>query len=203
MQPEEKRLPVYIVDDDQAACESLSMMLEDHDFHTQAYTDGRFFLENYDPSAAGCVILDSRMPDLNGQQLHQRLREEGSPLSVIFLTGYGDVPMAVQALQSGAVHFFQKPVKADVLIPAIEDALYTSLEQAEKLALRKAFDTLTSREIDILKLLIIGQRNASIADELCIAVRTVEVHRASLMKKFAANTIAELAFRYGKLNETL
>lgn len=203
MQQPDKTLPVYIVDDDQAACESLAMMLEDFGFNVSAFTDGNSFLKALTPESAGCVILDSRMPELNGQELQLKLQELKSPLSVIFLTGYGDVPMAVEALQAGAVNFFQKPVKAGALIPAIEAGLIRSVEQGEKLMLRRAYNSLTPRERDILRLLIAGQRNACIADELCIAVRTVEVHRASLMKKFAASTVAELAFSFGKIDQDL
>lgn len=203
MQQPDKTLPVYIVDDDQAACESLAMMLEDYDFNVSAFTEGQAFLNAVKPENAGCVILDSRMPELNGQQLQQKLRQLNSPLSVIFLTGFGDVPMAVEALQSGAINFFQKPIKADLLVNALEKGLIQSVEQAEKKMLLDAYNALTPREIEILRLLIAGHRNAPIADELCISVRTVEVHRASLMKKFAASTVAELAFSFGKIDQKL
>lgn len=199
----DKRLPVYIVDDDLAACESLAVMLEDYEFNVSAFTDSVNFLDTLDFNRSGCVILDSRMPRLNGQQLQQCLLDQSSPLSVIFLTGYGDVPMAVEALQTGATHFFQKPVQAEALIPAIEDALLRSVVERQKQQLHAAFESLTARELDILKLLISGHRNLHIANELCIAVRTVEVHRASLMKKLDASTIAELAFRYGRINKNL
>lgn len=200
MQQADKTLPVYIVDDDAAVCDSLAMLLEDYDFNVSAYTEGAGFLQALEPDRCGCVILDSRMPGLSGQQLQQQLIRQQSPLSVIFLTGYGDVPMAVEAIQTGATHFFQKPVQAQTLIPAINEALQRSLEQAEKQQLRTAFEALTEREREILQLLVAGHRNQHIAETLCIAVRTVEVHRASLMKKFAANTIAELAFFYGRLD---
>lgn len=202
MQHVDKQLPVYIVDDDPAVCESLAMMLEDYEFNVSAFTDGARFLDHFDADRSGCVILDSRMPQLDGQQLQQLLLAQKSPLSVIFLTGYGDVPMAVAALQTGATHFFQKPVPAETLVPAIEDALLRSVAQSQTQQLQAAFESLTTRELEILRLLIKGHRNAHIADTLCIAVRTVEVHRASLMKKFDAATIAELAFRYGQITTT-
>lgn len=199
MQQTDNTLPLYLVDDDMAACQSLAILLEDCGFQVAAFTEGNAFLQAVQLDQPGCVILDSRMPGLSGAELHQRLIQQRSPLSVIFLTGFGDVPMAVQALQTGATHFFQKPVQVQELIPAIEAALRQSVQQAEKQQLREAFDALTERERDILKLLVCGHRNQHIAEVLCIAVRTVEVHRASLMKKFAANTIAELAFFYGRL----
>lgn len=203
MRQPDMALPVYIVDDDQAACESLAMMLEDYDFNVSAFTEGHSFLNSLKPDVPGCLILDNQMPELNGRELQQKLRQLDSPVSVIFLTGFGDVPLAVEALQAGATNFFQKPVKADLLIPAIEEGLVQSVEQSEKQMLLRAYNALTPREADILRLLIEGQRNACIADKLCISVRTVEVHRASLMKKFSASTVAELAFRFGKIEHDL
>ncbi|MGR5177709.1 response regulator transcription factor [Vibrio parahaemolyticus] len=190
-------LPVYIVDDDESVRDSLELLLSEYDLNVQSFCDGLAFLENANLQAAGCVILDSRMPNMMGQEVHKQLVEGRSPLSVIFLTGHGDIPMAVSALREGAVHFFQKPVRATTMLPAIREALYQSDINAALLSGKQALDSLTKRELDILKLLIAGKRNSSIADDLCIAERTVEVHRASLMRKFSARTVAELAYIYG------
>lgn len=194
-----KLLPVYIVDDDESVRESLAFMLKEHGFIVSVFSDGNEFLAKVDLSESGCVILDSRMPNLRGQQVHQILNESYSPLSVIFLTGHGDVPMAVEALKVGAVNFFQKPVKSTELIPAIEQAFSLSVAKIVNSSARVILDSLTAREVDILRQIIKGNRNQRIADELFIAVRTVEVHRANLLKKFSAKTVAELSYIYGKL----
>lgn len=193
-------LPVYVVDDDQSVRESLAFLLEEYEFNVAVFSDGQHFLDNAALTQPGCVILDSRMPVLRGQQVHQHLRDNQSPLAVIYLTGHGDVPMAVDALQAGAVNFFQKPVNAEQLVAAINLALENSMQQLDKLASIDAYQSLTEREKDILRLIVAGKRNQKIADELCIAMRTVEVHRASLLKKFAAKTVAELAYIYGVLH---
>ncbi|EJG1205879.1 response regulator transcription factor [Vibrio parahaemolyticus] len=199
----EKQLPVYVVDDDESVRDSLAFMLEEHDFNVTTFADGQSFLDEVNIHQAGCVILDSRMPNLRGQQVHQFLNEAHSPLAVIYLTGHGDVPMAVDALQAGAVNFFQKPVKGDELAQAILHGQMQSAASLDMVAARAAYESLTPREKDILRLIIAGKRNIRIADELCIAMRTVEVHRASLLKKFSAKTVAELAYIYGKLEKPI
>jgi len=196
----EKQLPVFVVDDDESVRDSLAFMLEEHDFNVTTFADGQSFLDEVDVQQAGCIILDSRMPNLRGQQVHQILNQANSPLAVIYLTGHGDVPMAVDALQAGAVNFFQKPVKGDELAQAILQGQVQSAVNLDMAAAKSAYESLTPREKDILRLIIAGKRNIRIADELCIAMRTVEVHRANLLKKFSAKTVAELAYIYGKLD---
>ncbi|MFH4592812.1 response regulator [Vibrio alginolyticus] len=196
----EKQLPVFVVDDDESVRDSLAFMLEEHDFNVTTFADGQSFLDEVNIHQAGCVILDSRMPNLRGQQVHQILNQANSPLAVIYLTGHGDVPMAVDALQAGAVNFFQKPVKGDELARAILQGQAHSATNLDMAAAKSAYESLTPREKDILRLIIEGKRNIRIADELCIAMRTVEVHRANLLKKFSAKTVAELAYIYGKLD---
>ncbi|MCF7372442.1 response regulator [Vibrio sp. J2-3(2022)] len=196
----EKQLPVFVVDDDESVRDSLAFMLEEHDFNVTTFADGQSFLDEVDVQQAGCIILDSRMPNLRGQQVHQVLNQANSPLAVIYLTGHGDVPMAVDALQAGAVNFFQKPVKGDELAQAILQGQAQSAANLDMAAAKSAYESLTPREKDILRLIIAGKRNIRIADELCIAMRTVEVHRANLLKKFSAKTVAELAYIYGKLD---
>ncbi|AVF60586.1 response regulator transcription factor [Vibrio diabolicus] len=196
----EKQLPVFVVDDDESVRDSLAFMLEEHDFNVTTFADGQSFLDEVNVQQAGCIILDSRMPNLRGQQVHQILNQANSPLAVIYLTGHGDVPMAVDALQAGAVNFFQKPVKGDELAQAILQGQVQSAANLDMAAAKSAYESLTPREKDILRLIIAGKRNIRIADELCIAMRTVEVHRANLLKKFSAKTVAELAYIYGKLD---
>ncbi|HHX8563899.1 response regulator [Vibrio sp. RM-44-3] len=196
----EKQLPVFVIDDDESVRDSLAFMLEEHDFNVTTFADGQSFLDEVDVQQAGCIILDSRMPNLRGQQVHKILNQANSPLAVIYLTGHGDVPMAVDALQAGAVNFFQKPVKGDELAQAILQGQVQSAANLDMAAAKSAYESLTPREKDILRLIIAGKRNIRIADELCIAMRTVEVHRANLLKKFSAKTVAELAYIYGKLD---
>ncbi|MDX2321518.1 MAG: response regulator [Moritella sp.] len=190
-------VPVYVVDDDESVRDSLAFMLEGYDVNVTTYAGGPTFLDNADIMLPGCVILDSRMPELRGQEVHAILRQCHSPLSIIFLTGHGDVSMAVDAFKSGAVDFFQKPVDGEKLLQAIILAAEKSLQRSEQLKALSSYQSLTERERDILLLLVQGKRNQQIADGLCIAVRTVEVHRSSLMKKFNAKTIAELVLQYG------
>lgn len=192
-------LPVFVVDDDESVRDSLAFMLEEHGFSVLTFADGKTFLDTVDIQNAGCVILDSRMPHLRGQQVHQILNEAQSPLAVIYLTGHGDVPMAVDALQAGAVNFFQKPVKGSELAKAILKGHLQSSENIDIAVAKRAYASLTPREKELLCLIIAGKRNAYIADELCIAIRTVEVHRSNLLKKFEAKTVAELAYTYGRI----
>lgn len=192
-------LPVFIVDDDESVRDSLAFMLEGYDFKVESYADGVTFLEQANIEQAGCVVLDIRMPIMMGQQIHRLLKDKHSPLVVIFLTGHGDVPMAVEALKHGAIDFFQKPVDGEKLVAAIHQAEKQSLRNQSQLFLHKAFETLTTREQDLLRLLVKGYKNQQISDELCIAVRTVEVHRSSLMKKLHAKTIAELVMFYSQI----
>lgn len=192
-------LPVFVVDDDESVRDSLAFMLEGYDFNVESYADGVTFLDQANIEQAGCVVLDIRMPIMMGQQVHRLLKDKRSPLVVIFLTGHGDVPMAVEALKHGAIDFFQKPVDGEKLVAAIHHAEKKSLHNQSQLLLHKAFETLTTREQDLLRLLVKGYKNQQISDELCIAVRTVEVHRSSLMKKLHAKTIAELVMFYSQI----
>lgn len=193
------KVPVYVVDDDESVRDSLAFMLEGHDFTVRTFEDGQHFIEQADLSRPGCVVLDSRMPLLRGQEVHHCLKEKQSPLSVIFLTGHGDVPMAVNALKSGALDFFQKPVDGELLAIAIHKALAYSLMTYGKHTFKKSFESLTERETEVLQLIVKGKRNQQIADQLCVALRTVEVHRASLMKKCKAKTVADLVMSYAQV----
>ncbi len=190
-------LPVYVVDDDESVRDSLAFVLEGYDFDVTTFEDGQAFIDNAAIDKPGCVVLDCRMPKLRGQEVHAILNQRNSPLSVIFLTGHSDVPMAVDALKLGAFDFFQKPVDGKKISVAINKACKQSLLRDIQLVAVAAYHSLTERENGILKLIVKGKRNQQIADELCIALRTVEVHRSSLMKKFQAKTVADLVLQYG------
>lgn len=196
-------VPVYVVDDDESVRDSLAFMLEGHDFNVTTFEDGQAFIDEVDLSQAGCVVLDSRMPILRGQEVQLRLNQQQSPLSIIFLTGHGDVPMAVDALKLGAVDFFQKPVDGEKLALTIDKAITHSLVMYEYQANKRQFDALTEREMEILKLIVKGQRNQQIADKLCVAVRTIEVHRSSLMKKCQAKTVADLVMSFANVTKSI
>ncbi|MGO2405283.1 MAG: response regulator transcription factor [Vibrio litoralis] len=193
------QLPIYLVDDDESVLDSLAFLLQEFDYQVHCFSDGESFLQQAKLDQAGCVVLDSRMPSMRGQQVHQLLQQQHSPLGVIYLTGHGDVPMAVEALKQGAVDFLQKPVDGKVLVEAINKACNYSEQATQAMTIQKAFESLTEREQAILGLVVQGMKNQQIAEELCIAVRTVEVHRSNLMKKFSAKSIAELVMQYAQL----
>ncbi|MGV3002077.1 response regulator transcription factor [Vibrio sp. E150_018] len=193
------QLPIYLVDDDESVLDSLAFLLQEFDYQVQCFSNGESFLQQAKLDQAGCVVLDSRMPNMRGQQVHQLLQQQHSPLGVIYLTGHGDVPMAVEALKQGAVDFLQKPIDGKVLVEAINKACDYSEQATQAMTIQKAFESLTEREQAILGLVVQGMKNQQIADKLCIAVRTVEVHRSNLMKKFSAKSIAELVMQYAQL----
>ncbi|WP_126468145.1 response regulator transcription factor [Pragia fontium] len=192
---------IHIVDDDESVRNSLKFMLEGYDFQTEVYASGEDFLQKVDVEQPGCVILDSSMPGLSGQQVQRILNEQSSPLSVIYLTGQGDVPMAVDAFKKGAVDFFQKPVDGDALAIALQDALQISVTRKNTLVYQRLYQRLTDREKELFSLITQGYKNQQLSDKLSISLRTVEVHRANLMKKLNVKTVAELASVYGTLKD--
>ncbi|MDD9155296.1 response regulator [Aliivibrio sp. S4TY2] len=188
---------VYVVDDEHSVRESLVFMLEGYGFSVSEFSSGRAFLDSVDVLAPGCVILDSRMPDLRGQDVHELLNQQSSPLSVIFLTGHGDIPMAVDALKAGAVDFFQKPVDGEVIFTAIQNGLAASDKRYKSQDVHRAYFTLTAREQEVLKLIVQGMKNQQMADSMCVSLRTIEVHRSNLMKKLDVKSVVDLIMRYG------
>ncbi|ABV88358.1 response regulator transcription factor [Shewanella pealeana] len=184
--------PVYLVDDDEAIIDSISFLMEGFGYQLRSFNSGDRFLKEVDLTLAGCVILDARMPGLTGPQVQQLLSDANSPLAVIFLTGHGDVPMAVDAFKNGAFDFFQKPVQGSILAQAIAKGLTNSLEQHLKLTDQALIDTLSEREAQIFQLVIAGNTNKQMANELCVAIRTIEVHRSKLMTKLGVSNLAEL-----------
>lgn len=184
--------PVYLVDDDEAIIDSICFLMEGFGYQLTSFNSGDAFLAQVDLSLAGCVILDARMPGLSGPEVQQLLNEAKSPLSIIFLTGHGDVPMAVDAFKQGAFDFFQKPVQGKVLAQSIEKGLQYSVKQHWKMHNLALIDALSEREHQIFKLVIAGKTNKQMSNELCVAVRTIEVHRSKLMEKLGVQNIAEL-----------
>ncbi|WMB73505.1 response regulator [Shewanella oncorhynchi] len=197
------KLPLYLVDDDEAILDSLGFMLGQFGYQVQTFNSGRDFLEHCALSQAGCVILDSRMPEITGQEVQQKLLETHSPLGVIFLTGHGDLPMALSAFRKGACDFFQKPVSGKALVQAIEKAQRESQTAFEQQSLQHKFDQLTEREQQVLAHVIQGMTNKQISEAMFLSLRTIEVHRAKIMKKLEVNNMAELVQHLGNLHSVL
>ena len=196
------RPPLYLVDDDEAVLDSLRYMLESCDERQLfSFSDGERFLAEVDLHQPASLILDCRMPGLSGPEVQQRLKAAQSPIAILFLTGHGEVPLAVESLKQGAVDFLQKPVQLVPLLAAIERAEQATQAAATRLAQLAAFERLTPRERQLLQLIARGHKNQQIAQDLCISVRTVEVCRASLMKRLAVNSLAEMLLRYAQVNE--
>ncbi|MCG9611565.1 response regulator [Vibrio harveyi] len=191
--------PLYIVDDEEPVLESMAFMLESYGYEVQSFSSGIDFLNNAELSAPGCVLLDSRMPEMRGQDVHHVMNEKFSPISVIYLTGHGDIPMAVDALKDGALDFFQKPVDGNALVVAVDNAMAQSLKNGEKLSAKQVLQNLTKREKEVLGLVVKGMKNQEMADSLCVSLRTIEVHRSNVMKKLEAESLAVLIRKVGHL----
>lgn len=184
-------LPIHIVDDDASVREALLYLLQSLGYDAQTWPDGRSFLDGADIGKGGVVILDIRMPHLSGQELYQLLIEAKSTLAVIILTGHADVPMAVEMLKKGVVDFLQKPVALAQMDVALENALAQAERSLLCCRLRSLYASLSPREKQVTELVLQGKTNRMIADELYIAVRTVEVQRASAMQKMQVDNLPE------------
>ena len=187
---------VHIVDDDEAMRDSLKWLLESHGLEVELYPSGETFLAAFDRGFGGCLVLDVRMPGMNGLELYAQLQARDSTLPVIFVTGHGDVPMAVAALKQGAVDFIEKPFNDQDMLRLIESCLKqdraAAATRAENASVTLRLNSLTQREREVLALIVYGKLNKQIADELGISIKTVEVHRSRVMEKMDANSVAEL-----------
>ncbi|HEX5127646.1 MAG TPA: response regulator transcription factor [Rhodocyclaceae bacterium] len=187
---------VHIIDDDEALRDSLVWLLESTGLKVASYPSAEAFLQSWTLSFTGCLVLDIRMPGMSGLELHEKLNAMHSTLPVIFITGHGDVPMAVTALKKGAFDFIEKPFHDHDMLNLIEQCL--GKERAQREQRRQGADAqrriehLTPREREVLHLIVAGRLNKQIADELGISIKTVEVHRARVMEKMGANSLAEL-----------
>jgi RNA polymerase sigma factor (sigma-70 family) len=192
----EKNATIFIVDDDEAIRDSLDVLLKTVDLNTTTFSSGDEFLEAYDPGWEGCILLDIRMPGTSGMEVQKRLADSGCSIPIIFITGHGDIPMAVEAMHIGAFDFIQKPFRDQDLLDRIDQALTTSDEQEEQSARKKTvqnqFQTLTPREQEVMQLVVHGSANKVIAMDLGVSQRTVEIHRARVMEKMQARSLAEL-----------
>lgn len=183
---------IRIVDDDASVRDALVYMLEQEGFDTVAYASAEEFLVNDMPSRPGVVVLDVRMPGMSGTRLQDEMIARRIDTPIIFLTGHGDVDMAVKALRKGAYHFLQKPVDTDELVRTLRECLEKTRRGLTAEEAREAIGLLTPRERQIAKLLLQGVPNHGIAERLSLSVRTVENHRTSLYRKLRVNSLEEL-----------
>jgi FixJ family two-component response regulator len=191
-----KKGTVYVVDDDEAVRDSLQWLLEGKDYRVRCFDSAESFLSRYDPREVACLIADIRMDGMTGLELQNRLIEKHSPLPIVFITGHGDVPMAVDTMKKGAMDFIQKPFNEAQLLDLVERMLErarAAFSEYQQAADRDALlSKLTTRESQVLERIVAGRLNKQIADDLGISIKTVEAHRANIMEKLNANTVADL-----------
>lgn len=187
---------VYVVDDEQAVRASLAWLIESVGYQVRAFASSEEFMQGYTPDGPGCLVLDVRMPGMSGLELQERLTQQQIDVPIIFVTGHGDVPMAVRAMKSGAVDFIEKPFNDQVLLDRIHQALSRAEElrrthEDRKLSASR-FAKLTARERQVADSVASGKSSREIAAELGLSAKTVEVHRAHIMRKLECTTLAEL-----------
>jgi FixJ family two-component response regulator len=194
---------VYLVDDDDAVRDSLGLLLRSIGLECEMFDSALEFLEHYDGRRHACLVADIRMPGLSGLELQQRLNDQHAPVPIIFITGHGDVPMAVAAMKAGATDFIQKPFRDQDLIDRIHKALEADKERraarAETETIRERLALLTPRETEVMERVVKGQANKVIAMDLGVSQRTVELHRARVMRKLKMRSLAELVHAVDKL----
>ncbi|BEI33663.1 response regulator transcription factor [Polynucleobacter sp. HIN5] len=190
---------VYVVDDDEAVRDSLTWLLESNGYTVRCHASAERFLQslqNTDKSTISCLILDVRMPGMSGLELQERLISENLPMPISFITGHGDVSMAVSTMKRGAVDFIEKPFKENELCALVERMLTKARVDFAQADHRKntqsLLSKLTGRERQVLERIVAGRLNKQIADDLSISIKTVEAHRANIMEKLNVNTVADL-----------
>jgi FixJ family two-component response regulator len=190
---------VYVVDDDEAVRDSLTWLLESNGYTVRCHASAERFLQslqNTDKSTISCLILDVRMPGMSGLELQERLISENLPMPISFITGHGDVSMAVSTMKRGAVDFIEKPFKENELCALVERMLTKArvdFAQADQRKITQSLlSKLTGRERQVLERIVAGRLNKQIADDLSISIKTVEAHRANIMEKLSVNTVADL-----------
>ena len=187
---------VFVVDDDAAVLRAIRRLLKSVDLNAETFSSGETFLEAYDETRPGCVIVDVRMPGLSGLDVQRKLNQLGVKTPIIFITGHGDVPMCARAMKSGAMDFVQKPFNDQTLLDIIQDAIQRDdqarRKQAEESELRERLQILTPRESQVLGLVVSGLTNKQVADRLGTSEKTIKVHRAHVMQKMQADSLADL-----------
>lgn len=187
----------HIIDDDEAIRDALQWLFKTRGVHCRCWPSGEAFLDAWQPAWRGCIVLDIRMQGMSGLECFDTLLARGCELPVIFITGHGDVPMAVAALKKGAFHFIEKPFNDHDLVELVEKALAADRERQRAAASRETVEariaTLTQREREVMEQILAGKYNKVIADELSISMRTVEAHRSRIFDKMAVRSAVELA----------
>lgn len=195
-QQQSREATVFVVDDDESVRNSLRWLLESVGHNVETFGAATEFLAVYNPSWPGCLVLDVRMPEMSGMELQEKLSSMGEPLPVIILTGHGDLPMAVRAMKSGAVDFIEKPYRDETLLAAIRTALHRDRANREKRQQREQvselMDRLTARERQVMSMLLRGESTKEVAGRLGLSPKTVDVHRAHILSKMQADSIADL-----------
>lgn len=191
-----EKTTAFVVDDDEAARDSLGMLLESAGYKVETFSSGRGFLERAGPLPIGCALIDIRMPELGGLELQEALKERGVDVPIVFVTGHADVPVAVRAMRAGAIDFVEKPFTAEIILNAVERALEHAAARhrnaAAAASARSRFEQLTDREREVFEQLVEGHPNKVIAANLDISPRTVEIHRSRVMDKTGARSLSDL-----------
>lgn len=192
------RPTVFIVDDDDAVRNALQILVESMDIHTRSFDNVQSFLDCYNPEQPGCLVLDVRLPQLSGLELQEYLQRQGIKMPIIFVSGHSTVSMAVRTLKAGAIDFLEKPVDDQTLLDSIQRALehdrLTRLEEQCRQNVLRYLGQLSRREEEVLRLLIQGKANKVIAHEMGLSTKTIETHRAHIMRKLGVNSLAGLVW---------
>ena len=192
---------VFVVDDDKEVRESLQMLIESIDLQVKTYDSAKRFLDDYDLSWPGCLVLDVRMPKMNGLELQATLLARKMDIPIIFLSGYADIPMAVEAVKMGAVDFMEKPFREQVFLDNIQKAIKMDTQKRRRAAQRKKVEermlTLSPREREVMELLMTGETNKKVGYQLGISPKTVDFHRTNILEKMGAGSVIELVLMMG------
>lgn len=187
---------IYVVDDDVSVCRALSLLLKSHGFNVETFTDAAGFLDFKHPKVPSCLILDIRLPNVNGFALQEIMAQQGIATPIIFITGYGDIPMSVKAMKAGAIDFLPKPFMDQELLDAITRAIAKSKMQNKKRAeitvIKRRIETLSPRELEVFCFVAKGMLNKQIASKRGTSLQVIKIHRGRVMQKMQAKTVTEL-----------